>query len=190
MILIYSNTGEWGGVDVLIARLAKYLSDRNRAFRILEPAGSRLRTQLPEKFFVDFCQVDGIAQQVTHVLFPSLAKLRDPNVPWHSLAHAYALAWIVHPNDVFRGFFPFSGRAMDLAGYKAGLWFPKTDEYILLTLEQLSDTLESHHVDSLHWSDKTQHFYVLTWPGVITIPAASILERPKVKLPDLVDEPE
>jgi len=119
MILIYSNTGEWGGVDVLIARLAKYLSDRNRAFRILEPAGSRLRTQLPEKFFVDFCQVDGIAQQVTHVLFPSLAKLRDPNVPWHSLAHAYALAWIVHPNDVFRGFFPFSGRAMDLAGYKA-----------------------------------------------------------------------
>lgn len=118
MIAIYSNTGEWGGVDVLIARFADYLRSRHVPFFIVEPAGSRLRLELPWASFVDLGEISSIQDQVTHVFVPSVAKLQDKKFPWIALAHARLFTWVVHPNDVFLVFYPFSGFSMKLLGYR------------------------------------------------------------------------
>ncbi len=118
MIAIYSNTGEWGGVDILIGRFANYLSLRQIDFCIIEPGEGRIRNELPNARFVNPDQVELIAKQVTHVFVPSVSKLRDPWFPWGPLAHATVFTWIVHPNDVFRSFFPYSSASMNIFGYR------------------------------------------------------------------------
>lgn len=118
MIAIYSNTGEWGGVDVLIERFANYLASRGIEFCIIEPAQGRLRKQLPDAKFVSPDQVCTVANLITHLFVPSVSKFRDPKFPWVDLAHAHVLAWVVHPNDVFRSFFPYSTVSMNIFGYR------------------------------------------------------------------------
>lgn len=119
MIAIYLNTSEWGGVDVLTARLSTYLTSRKIKFCIIEPKEGRIRKELPNVYFVSLEEVHGISHLITHVFFPSVNKLRDPVFPWNDLSHAKVLTWIVHPNDVFCGFFPFSGMLIRLIGYQA-----------------------------------------------------------------------
>lgn len=118
MIAIYSNTGEWGGVDILIGRFANYLYSRGIEFCIIEPDGGRSRKELPNARFVNPDQVQLVANRVTHVFVPSVSKLRDPQFPWAPLAHAKVLTWVVHPNDVFRSFFPYSSASMNIFGYR------------------------------------------------------------------------
>lgn len=119
MLLIYSNTGEWGGVDMLIAGFARHLESRGRIFKIAEHVGGRLRSQIAASHFVECHQLHTIAAQVTHVFVPSIAKLRDERFPWNVIPNAKVLVWVVHPNDVFSCFFPFSGRMSELLGYRA-----------------------------------------------------------------------
>lgn len=116
MIAIYLNTRIWGGVDVLAGRLASHLRDAGIDFVVVEPPGSRFRKDLEWVRFVDPSDVSSVAGRVTHVIVPSLAKIRDPMFPWKAFGSARFLAWVVHPNDAFRTFFPFSGRFMDGIG--------------------------------------------------------------------------
>lgn len=128
MIAIFLNSVEWGGVDVVVGRFAKYLSSRGAEFCIIEPEGGRLRKELPQTRFVRPDQVHLVANHVTHLFSPTISRLRDPQFPWESLAHASLLTWVVHPNDVFLRFFPFSGALLNIFGYRAvsllrrGLW--------------------------------------------------------------------
>lgn len=137
LIAIYSNTGEWGGVDVLIGRFAAHLSLRGIEFVIIEPRGGRLRKELPNGKFVDPDQLQSIASLVTHVFVPSVSKLRIPLFPWEALAHAKVLTWVVHPNDVFRSFFPYSTILMDVLGYRV----VRPLRYLLRSHAKLFDAL-------------------------------------------------
>ena len=117
MIAIYSNTGEWGGVDILIERFANHLSIRGIEFCIIEPEEGRIRKELPDAKFLNLDQVQSFANRVTHVFVPSVSKLRDPNFPWVTLKHAKIMTWVVHPAATFRSFFPFSTVSMNIFGY-------------------------------------------------------------------------
>lgn len=126
LIAIYSNTGEWGGVDVIIMRLSAYLTSREYPHCIIEPEGSRLRLELPSALFVSPDDVQSVSNLVTHVVAPTVSNLRDSKFPWRDLQHAKILVWVVHPNDVFWGFFPFSGLLMRLFGYRAATLLKRT----------------------------------------------------------------
>lgn len=118
VIAIFLNTVEWGGVDVLTARLAEYLSLRRIDFFIIEPEGGRVRREVSQAKFIRPDQVHLIAERVTHLFVPSISKFRDPLFPWQDLAHAKVLAWIVHPNDPFSRFFPLSRLLLSTLGYR------------------------------------------------------------------------
>lgn len=137
MIAIYSNAGEWGGVDVLIGRFANYLASRGIEFCIIEPEQGRLRQELPDAKFVSPDQVGMVAINISHLFVPSITKLRDPKFPWDVLAHAHVLAWVVHPNDVFRSFFPYSSVSMKASGYR----FIRVLRFLFRTHTRLFDTL-------------------------------------------------
>lgn len=116
MIAIFLNTKIWGGVDVLTARLAYHLRDRDIPFCIIEPRESRIREELPWAEFIEPKETAVLRNKVTHLIAPSISKLRDEEFPWSNVGNANFLAWVVHPNDAFRGFFPFSGKLLDLFG--------------------------------------------------------------------------
>jgi hypothetical protein len=118
MIAIFLNSREWGGVDILIERLAVYLNKQNINFVIVDHKNSRLRGQLPPGHFIEHYEIAILAKKVTHVLVPSITKLRYKSFPWQELSHAKLLTWIVHPNDPFRAYFPFSGYLLDCIGYR------------------------------------------------------------------------
>lgn len=119
MILIYMNTTDWGGVDVIVERFTKFLDERGIQVAIVDKEGSRLRERLPGAAFYSNEDVGTIEGKVRHIFLPSAAKIRDPNTPLLMFKDANVFSWVVHQNDVFRGFFPLSGKLMDSIGYKA-----------------------------------------------------------------------
>ena len=119
MILIYMNTKEWGGVDVIVERFAAFLDERGIEFAIVEEEGSRLRERLPGAAFYSNSEVETLNGKVRHIFLPSVSKLHNQNLPLLLFKSANVFSWVVHPNDVFRGFFPLSGKLLDLVGYKA-----------------------------------------------------------------------
>lgn len=119
MLLIYMNTVEWGGVDVVVERFSGFLEARGVNVAIVDNYGSRLRERLPSAKFLTDEDLREIRHMVRHIFLPSIAKL---NYAGHLLSFfpdASVYAWVVQPNDVFKTFFPFSGRLMDLIGYRA-----------------------------------------------------------------------
>ena len=119
MILIYMNTKEWGGVDVIVERFAGFLDERGIEVAIVDEQGSRLRERLPRSAFYSSEGVEALKGKVRHIFLPSSAKLRDPRTPLLMFKDANVFSWVVHQNDVFRSFFPLSGKLMDSIGYKA-----------------------------------------------------------------------
>jgi len=67
-------------------------------------------------------------------------------------------------------------------GYVGGIWYPNDDVYIPIRPSEFSTKLSSHDFDSVHWSDKTRHFYAVVRDGVFTVPAEQLLGRPKQTL--------
>ena len=102
---------------MLIGRFAEYLRSRNLPFCIIDREGGRLRKELDWAMFADSEDLSLIKRQITHMFVPSVSKLRDKAFPWDELGHATVFTWVVHPNDVFRGYFPFSTKPMDFFGY-------------------------------------------------------------------------
>lgn len=117
MILIWSDTGKWGGVDVLIGRYAEHLRRRQHPFLIAEPEGSRLRDDIPWAEFIDPLKTDAIIGDVRRVFMPSVAKLRNQRFPWEKLAAVPLFTWLVEPNEPFTQFVPFGGAILKFFGY-------------------------------------------------------------------------
>jgi hypothetical protein len=119
LILIWSNTGEWGGVDVLIMRFADFLRARDIPFVIAEPAGSRLRQELHWADFIAVDEARRLDGKISHVLLPTVAKLRDMELPWGCFANSKTLAWNVHPNATLTAFVPLASALTSRFGYPA-----------------------------------------------------------------------
>lgn len=119
MIAIYNYAKEWGGVDVLIKRFAEHLLLNKKSFLIIEPDGTRLRNDLPEVTFILIDQLELFSSRINYIFFPSVSKLATVDFPWQMLLHATFFTWVVHPNDVFRRFFPYSSKAFNAFGYKS-----------------------------------------------------------------------
>ena len=119
MILIWANTGEWGGVTVLVMRFARFLRDRQVAFAIVEPEGSRLRAELDWPIYLTTDEVGAQAERFDHLFLPSVSGLRDPAVPWARLAHATVFAWVVQPLDPLSWFVPTASPLIARFGARA-----------------------------------------------------------------------
>ncbi|MDD5034072.1 MAG: hypothetical protein PHE55_04875 [Methylococcaceae bacterium] len=118
MIGIYSNSKTWGGVEVLVTRLAEYLYKRDIPFCVIEPPGTRLHEDLRWAKLIDPSSTGLLADQIRHLFLPNVAKLQDPDFPRVECGGARLFSWVVHPNEPFRSFFPFSGKLLDSLGYK------------------------------------------------------------------------
>lgn len=119
MILIWANTGEWGGVTVLLMRFAEFLRDRGVGFAVVEPEGSRLRTELPWIKFLTVDEVSAQAERYRYLFLPSVAAIRDEVLPWDRLADARVFGWIVQPLDPLSWFVPTASPLIGRFGGKA-----------------------------------------------------------------------
>ena len=106
-------------MDVIVERFAAFLHQRGLEFAIVDEEGSRLRERFPSATFYSNSEVETLSGRVRHIFLPSVSKLHDPHLPLLLLKNANVFSWVVHPNDVFRGFFPLSGKLLDSVGYKA-----------------------------------------------------------------------
>lgn len=122
MILIYTNSGGYGGVEILTQRFIQYLSERNIDFRIAERAGTRLYSMLPSEKIIEPESIERFGKFFSHAFFPSVSRMRPIGHQWEYLRHVKALGWIVHPNEPIRSFIPFAGKLVDLFGYTGISW--------------------------------------------------------------------
>lgn len=122
MIAIYSNSKAWGGVEILITRFANYLREKNIKFCVIEPEGTRLANDLSWATLVSPSKVNEISDQVMQLFFPNVSKLRDVELRLEVFSNANIFAWIVHPNEAFSIFFPFTGKTLPYCGYKCVSW--------------------------------------------------------------------
>lgn len=119
MILIWSNSREWGGVDVLIARFTDYLRDQSIDFVVAEPRNSQLGKSLREFECIDPAHVNALDVPVEAVFLPSLAKIRDRHIPWQKFGDARFFTYVVHPNDPISTLVPAGGAALRRFGYRS-----------------------------------------------------------------------
>ncbi len=110
---------------MLVTRYAEYLRARGLPFVLVEPKGTRLALDLSWAALISPSDANAIAAKVSHLFLPSISKFRDPEISFNAFKSAKVFAWVVHPNDPFRGFFPFSGKTMDWAGYKGARWLAR-----------------------------------------------------------------
>lgn len=120
MIAIYSNSNPkiYGGVEILVFRFAKFLKDKGIEFLVIEPEGTLLHSQLERENLISPGEIERVASKVEMIFFPNISKVRQIDTRFQSLAHAKFLGWIVHPNEPFRSFMPYSGKFLDYVGYK------------------------------------------------------------------------
>lgn len=186
MIDIYMNTREWGGVDVLVARFAEYLQSVGSDFKIIDNAESRLREQIPWAKFLTDEEARGSKSAAGAVLFPSIAKLRDPLIPWgHFRNDARAFSWIVHPNDVAFSFMPLARRAVNRFGMRVypPLRLVQSRHYHLMQ-ESLLKFIDAGAVATMDGATarSLQHFYNISkLPTTIPIPSPTKQEIPRRK---------
>jgi hypothetical protein len=121
MILIYMNTGEWGGVDIFVARFACYLRDAGRDFVIVDHAGSRLWRDLDWARFVTLDELQASNARVDCVFLPSIAKIVDLDRLPARLRSARVFTWVVQHHDALYHFFPLSQAIVPRFGFRAVL---------------------------------------------------------------------
>lgn len=117
MLLIYLNSLEWGGCDVLVERFARYLDGINVTYAIVDYKNSRLRRMLPDTQFYTDDELEGIAKDVKYLFFPSITVFTRLDVDYKLFGNAKIFSYVVHPNDAFRNFYPATGVTMNRLGY-------------------------------------------------------------------------
>lgn len=117
MLLIYLNSLEWGGCDVLVERFVKYLEKNNIKHAIIDYQESRLRGILPNSQFYTNDELVVIAKDVEYLFLPSISLFTRLDVDYGLLSHARLFCYVVHPNDAFRKFYPATGVTMNRLGY-------------------------------------------------------------------------
>lgn len=125
MICIYSdsNSSNYGGVEVLVTRFAQYLRDKSIPFIVVEPGSTRLALELKENETVDPRELDKYAGKISHVFFPNMSWLRKESIDWPAFGDVSFTGMVVHPNEPFRSFFPYSGKILNVFGYNAARQF-------------------------------------------------------------------
>lgn len=118
MILIYLDSKDFfGGVQILTHRFASYLRQRKIPYIIAENENTRFSTMNPEHKFIIPSNIKEISAKISCVFFPSFPKIRMAERYLNYLSHCNILGWIVHPNDPFRSFYPFSSKLINVLGY-------------------------------------------------------------------------
>ena len=176
MLAIYMNSREWGGVDVLAARFAEHLRERELPFLFIDGEDSRLRQEASWAPFLTPEQAAQGQAQADAIFFPSIAKLRDPCIPW-SIAknNARSFAWIVHPNDVSFHMMPLARRLVGRFGpnaYKlARLARPQHFRLVRNTLAEMIDRGSVAVMDGATKRSLNHYYGLNAEPLQIPIPA-------------------
>jgi hypothetical protein len=119
MLAVYSNPKLWGGVDVMIARFALHIRDRNVRFCVIAPEPAKLRNYMPAGVnIVSHDSIEEVAKRITHIFLPSTSYLFRPEFPWSLFTNAMLYTWVVHPTAPFCNSFPFSGRLLNYVGFR------------------------------------------------------------------------
>lgn len=125
MIVIWQNSTEWGGVDVLTERFSAFLTARGIEHRVVQGPGTRLWEQLPATVRCAPGEVSPIADRAEAILLPSIAMLRDRSAIAARFARANVASWVVHPTDVITALFPFAARLMGYLGLGIANYLPR-----------------------------------------------------------------
>lgn len=181
MILIYMNSGEWGGVDVFVMRFAEYLRKVDREFIVIDKVGSRLRLDLA---WANFLTVDELHESYlffTHLFFPSVSKLIDFKSVAPGITGAALFTWIVQHHDALYHFFPASQRIVPRFGFGAAIALLRTLPGYRRRIEAVFDLMTRH--GALAAMDGStmrslRSFYPNIKPASILIPLPVPLGRP------------
>lgn len=121
MLLIYMNTGEWGGVDLLVQRFSEYLKKIDYNFVIVDKLQSRLRADLPWAEFLTNEELRHTSRKFDYIFIPSVSKLKDVQDLSRVNGCARMFTWIVQHHDALYHFFPPSQRIVPRFGFKAAI---------------------------------------------------------------------
>ena len=144
MILIYMNSGEWGGVDVFVMRFAEYLKRVDRDFVIVENLGSRLRQDLKWAKFLTVNEYNNSSQTFTHAFFPSISKLVEKKSLAPGISQATLFTWIVQHHDALYHFFPVSQRIVPRFGFGAAISLLRILPKYRRRIENILDAMTRH----------------------------------------------
>lgn len=176
MIAIFMNTREWGGVDILVARFAEFLRAKGQSFIIIDKEDAHLRTLLPWADIRTCAEVADLRCYADAMFFPSITKLRMPDIPWHiAKPDARTFTWIVNPNDACFSFIPMAARLISRFGYKV---YPAVKlaslSHVRLVGRAFSDIARNGALAAMDGatSRSLNYFYNLdSQPSVLPIPA-------------------
>lgn len=120
MILIYSNSDIFGGVEILILRFIDYLKKNNIEYNIIEDKDSHLSTFLDKNKIVSYNEALKKSNNYDALFFGNVCKLlKIDSIFRTSFHHAKILAWVVHPNEIYTFNIPNSIKLMSYIGYHA-----------------------------------------------------------------------
>jgi hypothetical protein len=114
ILAIWAIADIYGGVQVLVARFARYLAANGIDFILVTKNGTRIANEVSWAQQIDYRELPEHPVTFTHVFFPHVAALRE-NVPWPTIGHARISCWLVHPTEIFTSFYPRTDRLL--------LWF-------------------------------------------------------------------
>jgi len=119
MIVIYSNSKTFGGVEILIHRYINYLKSKGVSFRLIEMKNTKLAKLVDEAYIIEPDSIDEIKNEMLYLFLPNVSKLTELPNELFSNTSAKVCSWIVHPNEVFTNFIPYSISLMSLLGYQS-----------------------------------------------------------------------
>lgn len=118
MLAIYNSSQEYGGVDVLVERLGHYLSNIGHSYSIVSGRKTSIRSRTKDLNVITVEEANRNRDKITQVLFPSVKSLSEV-IELDLDEQSQVFAWVLHPNDVFTGFFPFSGTGLKHFRYRS-----------------------------------------------------------------------
>lgn len=144
MILIYMNSGEWGGVDVFVLRFAEYLRKVDREFVIVDNLDSRLRLDLGWANFLTVDEYHNSPLTFSYAFFPSISKLVDKKSLAPGISKATLFTWIVQHHDALYHFFPVSQRIVSRFGFGAAISLLRILPQYRRRIETILDAMTRH----------------------------------------------
>ena len=135
-LVIWQDSSEWGGVDVLVQRLSAFLLAAEFPHKVVQAHGSRLWEELaPEVRATPDEAADWLAEAEV-VLLPSIAKMRSLTLMLQDFGGARVIGWVVQPTDVLTAFFPFASKVLPLIGLRSSWAFRRLFPRHFRTVEQ------------------------------------------------------